>query len=69
MTDFDLARAFLLKSGPSGLNLYDHLSKVLVNILNERPESSLERFEDISKEIKSQEFKVPSTIKVCDSSL
>nr|XP_033809507.1 radial spoke head protein 6 homolog A [Geotrypetes seraphini] len=47
------AKAFLLKtSTQSGLNLYDHLSRVLTRILNERPNNVVDIFEDISKEMK-----------------
>ncbi|XP_029427442.1 radial spoke head protein 6 homolog A [Rhinatrema bivittatum] len=47
------AKAFLLKtSTKSGLNLYDHLARILTRILNERPDNVVDIFEDISKDMK-----------------
>ncbi|PIK38778.1 putative radial spoke head protein 4-like A-like [Apostichopus japonicus] len=55
--DFLNAKAFLLKSSiKSNLNLYDHLSRVLTKVLNERPENVVDVFEDISKDVKRSKF-------------
>jgi len=55
--EFVNAKAFLLKaSTKSNLNLYDHLSRVLTKVLDERPENVVDVFEDISKDIKRSKF-------------
>jgi len=51
------AKSYLLKSSTStGINLYDHLSKVLTKILDERPENVVDIFEDLSKDTKRSKF-------------
>ncbi len=53
--ELDQAKAYLLKSsGPSGLNLYDHISQVLNHLLDERPTNAVDDFEQISTDIKSR---------------
>ncbi|XP_072031441.1 radial spoke head protein 4 homolog A-like isoform X2 [Amphiura filiformis] len=55
--EFTNAKAFLLKvSNKSNLNLYDHLSRVLTKVLDERPENVVDVFEDISKDVKRSKF-------------
>uniref|UniRef100_F6Z8X8 Radial spoke head component 4A n=1 Tax=Monodelphis domestica TaxID=13616 RepID=F6Z8X8_MONDO len=51
------AKAYLLKrSSKSGLNLYDHLSKILTRILDERPENVVDIIENISQDVKMAHF-------------
>ncbi|XP_039626056.1 radial spoke head protein 4 homolog A [Polypterus senegalus] len=51
------AKAFLLQnSTKSNTNLYDHLTRVLTKILDERPENVVDVFEDISKGVKVSRF-------------
>ncbi|XP_063958818.1 radial spoke head protein 4 homolog A-like [Lytechinus pictus] len=51
------AKAYLLKaSNKSNLNLYDHLSRILTKVLDERPENVVDVFEDISKNVKKSKF-------------
>lgn len=55
--DFLNAKSYLLKTSiKSNLNLYDHLSRVLTKVLNERPENVVDVFEDISKDVKRSGF-------------
>lgn len=55
--EYTNAKAFLLKaSSKSNLNLYDHLSRVLTKVLDERPENVVDVFEDISKDVKKTKF-------------
>ncbi|XP_031820232.1 radial spoke head protein 4 homolog A isoform X2 [Sarcophilus harrisii] len=51
------AKAYLLKkSNTSGLNLYDHLSKVLTKVLDQRPENVVDIIENISQDVKKSHF-------------
>jgi len=50
------AKAFLLQAGPSGLNLYDHLSDLIAKVLDERPQNAAETLEDISRKVKANRF-------------
>ncbi|XP_049627312.1 radial spoke head protein 4 homolog A [Suncus etruscus] len=51
------AKAYLLKTScKSGLNLYDHLSNMLIKILDERPENAVDIFENISQDVKMAHF-------------
>lgn len=51
------AKAFLqTSSAKSGLNVYEHLSKLLTRILSERPNNAAEIFEDLSKQQKFERF-------------
>ncbi|KAL1770333.1 radial spoke head protein 4-like A [Sigmodon hispidus] len=51
------AKAYLLStSSKSGLNLYDHLSKVLTMVLDERPADAVDIIENISKDVKMANF-------------
>ncbi|XP_052020237.1 radial spoke head protein 4 homolog A [Apodemus sylvaticus] len=51
------AKAYLLStSSKSGLNLYDHLSKVLTKILDERPADVVDIIENISQDVKTAHF-------------
>ncbi|CAH1791393.1 unnamed protein product [Owenia fusiformis] len=55
--DFINAKSYLLTaSTKTGLNLFDHLSRVLTKVLDERPENSIDIFEDLSKEQKKEKF-------------
>lgn len=56
-TDFINAKSFLLTaSDKTGLNLYDHLARVLTKVLEERPENVADKFEDLSKKEKKSKF-------------
>ncbi len=61
------AKAFLLQAGPSGLNLYDHLSDIIARVLEERPGNAAETVEEISRQIKAAQFNKASNIQVCVS--
>ncbi|MGH0114881.1 UNVERIFIED_CONTAM: hypothetical protein FKN15_065805 [Acipenser sinensis] len=51
------AKAYLLKnSTKSNMNLYDHLARVLIKVLDERPENMVDMFEGLSKDIKWSQF-------------
>ncbi|XP_021061362.1 radial spoke head protein 4 homolog A [Mus pahari] len=51
------AKAYLLStSSKSGLNLYDHLSKVITKILDERPADAVDIIETISQDVKMAHF-------------
>uniref|UniRef100_A0A8D1ZPA5 Radial spoke head component 4A n=1 Tax=Sus scrofa TaxID=9823 RepID=A0A8D1ZPA5_PIG len=51
------AKAYLLKtSSKSGLNLYDHLSEMLTNVLDKRPENAVDIIENISQDAKMEHF-------------
>jgi len=51
------AKSYLLSaSAKTGLNLYDHLARVLGKLLTERPENAVDVFEDISKDEKRAKF-------------
>lgn len=51
------AKAYLLKtSTKSNTNLYDHLSRVLTKVLDERPENVADVFEDVSRRVKREKF-------------
>ncbi|GAB1295096.1 Radial spoke head protein 4 homolog A [Apodemus speciosus] len=51
------AKAYMLStSSKSGLNLYDHLSKVLTKILDERPADVVDIIENISQDVKTAHF-------------
>ncbi|XP_002741113.1 radial spoke head protein 4 homolog A-like [Saccoglossus kowalevskii] len=55
--EFTNAKAFLLTaSTKTNINLYDHLSKVISNILDGRPANAVDIFEDISKDCKRDKF-------------
>lgn len=61
--DFQAAKAFLQKGGPTGLNLYDHLSSLIAKVLEEKPANSVEILEDLSKQLKQQKFAAGDTLK------
>nr|XP_006126946.1 radial spoke head protein 4 homolog A isoform X2 [Pelodiscus sinensis] len=51
------AKAYLMKSSTkSGLNLYDHLARMLTKILDERPINAVDIIENISKDVKWAQF-------------
>jgi radial spoke head protein 4A len=45
------------------LNLYDHLSSVLSNLLDERPENAADTFEEVSRQIKADQYVESTTMK------
>lgn len=47
------AKAFLLQSDGNGGSLYDHLSELLLKVLEHRPQNALQYLEDISLEVKA----------------
>ncbi|XP_066514701.1 radial spoke head protein 4 homolog A isoform X1 [Hoplias malabaricus] len=50
-------KAFLLKSSTkTNINLYDHLTRVLIKIMNERPENAVDVFEELSLEVKCSQL-------------
>eukprot|EP01135_Chromosphaera_perkinsii_P010354 Nk52_evm26s2118 gene=Nk52_evmTU26s2118 len=55
--DVDQAKAYLMtKSTVSGTNLYDHLSDVVLKLLEEKPENACDVFEELSYEIKRSRY-------------
>ncbi|XP_072293371.1 radial spoke head protein 6 homolog A-like [Eucyclogobius newberryi] len=50
-------KSFLMKSSTkTNTNLYDHLTQVLLKIMDERPPDAVDVFEDISREVKRAQF-------------
>ncbi|KAK7901489.1 hypothetical protein WMY93_018258 [Mugilogobius chulae] len=50
-------KAFLMKSSDkTNTNLYDHLTQVLLKIMDERPRDVVDVFEDISRDVKRAQF-------------
>ncbi|CAJ1060154.1 radial spoke head protein 6 homolog A [Xyrichtys novacula] len=46
-------KAFLLKNNPkNNQNLYDHLTQLLIKVMDERPQNVLDVFEDLSRDVK-----------------
>ncbi|KAF7990850.1 hypothetical protein HCN44_000655 [Aphidius gifuensis] len=61
--DIKQAKMFLMKDSPeSGDSLYNHLSELLNKILSERPNNAVDIFEEYSKKIKEQRYKVKNNI-------
>jgi len=55
--EFQKAKSYLLTASTNtGINLYDHLSRVLGKILDERPDNVVDIFEDVSKDAKRTKF-------------
>lgn len=55
--EFENAKSYLLTASlDTGCNLYDHLSKCLSKILDERPDNVCDIFEDISNDTKKSKF-------------
>ncbi|KAK3092588.1 hypothetical protein FSP39_004684 [Pinctada imbricata] len=68
---FISAKSYLLTaSTDTGLNLYDHLSRVLTKVLDERPDNVVDVFEDVSKDTKRSKFtsKVDTVLDKLDQS-
>ncbi|TPX56079.1 hypothetical protein PhCBS80983_g04803 [Powellomyces hirtus] len=58
-SELALAKAFLMtQSDKSNLNLYDHLTEVVMRILETRPGNAVDTFETISADIKRSHFSV-----------
>ncbi|XP_017554707.1 radial spoke head protein 6 homolog A isoform X1 [Pygocentrus nattereri] len=50
-------KAFLLKrSTKTNLSLYDHLTRVLIKVMDERPDNAADVFEDLSLEVKRSQL-------------
>lgn len=66
-SDFLDAKAFLLKaSSATGISVYDHLTNVISRLLDERPNNAVDIIEDLSSQVKHEQFKpVADTIQVC----
>ncbi|XP_048258834.1 radial spoke head protein 4 homolog A-like [Haliotis rufescens] len=55
--EFLKAKSYLLTASTNtGVNVYDHLSRVLTKVLDERPDNVADVFEDISKDVKRSKF-------------
>ncbi|XP_050405760.1 radial spoke head protein 4 homolog A [Patella vulgata] len=55
--EFIKAKSYLLTASTNtGINLYDHLSRVLTRVLDERPDNVADVIEDISKDTKRSKF-------------
>ena len=46
--------AYLKKTGTNGKSLYDHLSDVLVKLLEQKPDNAYSLFENVSNILSSQ---------------
>eukprot|EP00698_Gefionella_okellyi_P020104 TRINITY_DN6276_c0_g1_i1.p1 TRINITY_DN6276_c0_g1~~TRINITY_DN6276_c0_g1_i1.p1 ORF type:complete len:502 (-),score=140.89 TRINITY_DN6276_c0_g1_i1:62-1567(-) len=56
---FEQTKAYLLKASKDGVTLYDHLAETLLRLAEEQPENSVEKFEEISMQVKQQTFSAP----------
>lgn len=56
-SNFEAAVGVLKKSGTDGVSLYDHLSEVLLKIVQENPDAPLATFENISARVKETRHK------------
>mmetsp|Transcript_42926 Transcript_42926/g.69646 ORF Transcript_42926/g.69646 Transcript_42926/m.69646 type:complete len:489 (-) Transcript_42926:388-1854(-) len=56
MEQIGIAKAFLQKSVDGKTNLYDHLSEVLLKVLQEQPSNALEKFETLSIAAKQAKY-------------
>lgn len=54
---FLAAKAFLLKSDGEGVSAYDHLSEVLLKVLETKPTDALQSIEKISQDVKRDRLK------------
>lgn len=60
-TGFLDAKSYLLETGDSNnVSLYDHLSEVLLQVLEKKPKNVLESFETISRNVKRDRLVTPS---------
>ncbi|KAJ3298750.1 Radial spoke head protein 4 A [Borealophlyctis nickersoniae] len=58
-SELALAKAFLMtNSEKSNMNLYDHLTSIVMQILETRPANAVDIFETISSEVKRSKFSV-----------
>ncbi|XP_063719619.1 radial spoke head protein 4 homolog A-like [Symsagittifera roscoffensis] len=56
--DFQNAKAYMLSTvNQNGINVYDHMCKIITKIISEKPENAVDAFEDISKALKKSLFK------------
>lgn len=55
-TAFADAKAYLTQQDANGRSIYDHLSKVILKLLEQKPSRAFQQFENISLEVKSQTF-------------
>ena len=53
--DFEQAKAYL-QTDSGGINLYDHISDVLLKIIKEKPTNAVEVFEHLSNVIKNEKY-------------
>lgn len=59
MEGFDEAKSYFMTQ-KDGVSLYDHISDILLKILQERPDDSVGAFEQLSSIVKQERFMVPS---------
>ena len=52
--------AYLQKTNSNGHNLYDHLSDVLLRLLENKPANAYDAFENISVDVKGATFNSPA---------
>lgn len=50
------AKAYLMEATKDGTNLYDHLSQLLMKLLEEKPSNAIDVFESISSQVKQARF-------------
>ncbi|KAH7825260.1 putative radial spoke head protein 6 [Monocercomonoides exilis] len=53
---FDESKCYLQQSGPDGVSLYDHLSELVLQLVEQRPDDALEKIEEFSRELKKSAF-------------
>jgi hypothetical protein len=62
----DEAKAYL-REDRGGVNLYDHLSEVLLKLLIERPSDATDVFEHLSTTVRQERFNRPTSSKNVES--
>jgi hypothetical protein len=65
-TSFADAKALLLQSDDSGNSLYNHLTELILKVLETKPKDALKDFENISGEIKKGRLDIESTTQPVD---
>ena len=50
------AKALLMKTDDNGNNVYEHLSDIILSILEQRPKNALQQFENFSSHVKQARF-------------
>jgi hypothetical protein len=54
--NFEQAKAALLRSDNTGRSIFDHLADVVLRLVEEQPADAVDRFEQISLQVKEESF-------------